>query len=495
MPISGGVLTATAADGSLFTLTVPQDALLTATQITLTPLAAIDNRPLGGATGAGVQLEPEGLQFFYPVTLTIQTTAAIPVTDELSLAYHGDGQEFYRYPLALGHTIPTFQLMHFSGVVYGKNLTPAALAPDASVPTNPEDQLKQELHDLLQRERQAQLLGGEGDPHLGEKFVDLMKSYYQQVVRPELLASESDCNRASNGGIARALNFDRQLQLLGESEAFVEERAEIYTSISIAFDNCWREKTQPCVNFNDPHQMSEILGLMRQSQLLGIGEYDLNGVPQCTCAEAASVNAWNASVNISFNRSVDGVVGNGPDWASVSVNRSSNFTALLESLTSTSTFRVWGNILGSHTNPLVGNNVVNDTGRYFSSGNPNGIPYSTNGAGDPENGQIDLWLDKSKCTYELRFDSHLHTDDYIGSTYLNSYLTVLFAQLKGHSANVSLQPMILAGSMRIPVPGCTFPTGDYALFGHGYATGLLQTIIGCNNKGMAQVSWVLTPVP
>src|SRR5690348_14436311 len=63
IPLTGGSLSATGGDGTVYTLTVPDKALLSAQEISMTPLAAMDALPLGGGLAAGVQLEPEGLRF------------------------------------------------------------------------------------------------------------------------------------------------------------------------------------------------------------------------------------------------------------------------------------------------------------------------------------------------------------------------------------------------------------------------------------------------
>ena len=58
---SGGTLTATAADGTTYTLTVPADALLDDTTITLTPVIAIGGFVVGRRLVAAVDAEPSGL--------------------------------------------------------------------------------------------------------------------------------------------------------------------------------------------------------------------------------------------------------------------------------------------------------------------------------------------------------------------------------------------------------------------------------------------------
>ena len=61
---NGGTITATGADGTIFTLTVPANALLTDEAVTMTPISSVGGLLISGGLVAGVQLAPEGLRLF-----------------------------------------------------------------------------------------------------------------------------------------------------------------------------------------------------------------------------------------------------------------------------------------------------------------------------------------------------------------------------------------------------------------------------------------------
>jgi hypothetical protein len=67
---SGGSLEVTGANGTRFTLMVPERALAEATRITMTPVAKLEGFPLSGKP-LGVDLAPDGLEFGTPATLRI----------------------------------------------------------------------------------------------------------------------------------------------------------------------------------------------------------------------------------------------------------------------------------------------------------------------------------------------------------------------------------------------------------------------------------------
>jgi len=72
LPASGGSLTATAADGTTFNLTIPANALVQPTTITMTPILSVGGLPGTLRLVDGVQLAPDGLRLSQLATLTIE---------------------------------------------------------------------------------------------------------------------------------------------------------------------------------------------------------------------------------------------------------------------------------------------------------------------------------------------------------------------------------------------------------------------------------------
>ncbi|MCC7353131.1 MAG: hypothetical protein IT330_05175, partial [Anaerolineae bacterium] len=178
VPPPGGTLAATAADGTRFTLTLPADALLLTTTITMTPISGVTNLPQGVRFVAGVHLEPEGLRLYQLATLVITPTVAVPITREVPFASSALGQDVYMYPLDHKTRPVTFWLAHFSEFSLGDG-GPIPVKPDLdSIPLLPEEQYMQELQTLVQNQRQAELLGVEGDPDYLKKMIALLRGYY-----------------------------------------------------------------------------------------------------------------------------------------------------------------------------------------------------------------------------------------------------------------------------------------------------------------------------
>jgi hypothetical protein len=111
--MDGGTLSATAADGTRFTLILPPHALLSPERITMTPISAIAGLPMSGGLVAGVQFGREGLLLLEPATLTITLTTPMLITHQFVLASEKGDKETHLYPARRGPTGLTMDVMHF----------------------------------------------------------------------------------------------------------------------------------------------------------------------------------------------------------------------------------------------------------------------------------------------------------------------------------------------------------------------------------------------
>ncbi len=98
---AGGSITATSANGVVYTLSIPADALLSNKEITLTPISQVGNLPLSGGLLSAVKIEPEGLEFYGYATLTTTLKQGAPAnTSVIGFKSSNTGSEFHLYPLS-----------------------------------------------------------------------------------------------------------------------------------------------------------------------------------------------------------------------------------------------------------------------------------------------------------------------------------------------------------------------------------------------------------
>jgi hypothetical protein len=268
---NGGVVSITGADGSVFTLTIPPNALLSDEAVSMTPLTAVVGLPISGGLLAGVQLGPDGLQLQQPATLTILPSTTAPVNQEVGFGFHNNGLEFYFQPLGLSSTI-TVSLMHFSGAGVGQG-TPG----NGGNPTNAVDQLVQEAQQIINQERGCQLLGiGCGNQDFNQELEGLFQEFYEEVVSPLVQAALTDDSQAQNA-LDTALAWAREASLLlNQTEPIASEIALlINTQVPAILENVYNKAYNRCLGDSSQGQRmieaQKMITAYRELQLIGGG--------------------------------------------------------------------------------------------------------------------------------------------------------------------------------------------------------------------------------
>jgi hypothetical protein len=177
---SGGFLSLFGAGGAFYELELPPNALLTDVDVTMTEVASLGGAPLGDALVGAVLLEPSGLMFVEPATLTITPAMPIPITAEGPFSAGSDGTDFHLYPLDPDPSAVRMDIYHFS--LYGlfQAEAGARAAAAAFTPTAVELQLEAELSKVTQQARET---GGTVD---AERIKALFDDYRARVLRPLL---------------------------------------------------------------------------------------------------------------------------------------------------------------------------------------------------------------------------------------------------------------------------------------------------------------------
>lgn len=212
IPVSGGELSATAADGTTYTLTVPPDALRVGTQIALTPVTSVADSPFDQTASYGVQIEPDGMQLDAFATLEIVPATPVPGDQQLLYQYEGAGDNL-RFatptPAASGISISTD---HFSG--YGTAATaPNKVQEEYRLGGDAAAAIESELDRRIQLQSQPRADGSRPPINLDDlqPFFDLYRDY---VVEPRLTHATDSC-AAGLVAIDTYNHFEKKLALLG----------------------------------------------------------------------------------------------------------------------------------------------------------------------------------------------------------------------------------------------------------------------------------------
>jgi hypothetical protein len=199
---AGGSLTATAGDGTRYTLTVPAQALRQDVAITLTPIAALGGLPAGVGLAGGAHLGPEGQTFDVPITLTILLPTT-PASAPVPFAYAGELQQRRLYPATLAGSTITFDIVHFSGYAALIGQLELISGPVGYIPppSSAGDQALQTLVNLsLQPPSTARIPG----------MVAALRGWLDNTVKPAVVAVQAltsiDVDPAANASAVTAVS-------------------------------------------------------------------------------------------------------------------------------------------------------------------------------------------------------------------------------------------------------------------------------------------------
>lgn len=189
---AGGTITATSADGTRYTLTIPKDGLFEDDTITVIPVAATGGHRIGSdGPAAAVQFEPEGLRFVTPATLRIDPSIPIPRENQVSLGRHGTGQNVHLEPLDAASPGIVMPILHFSGagtgMIYaGDGIWMPKVNWADYTPEEFEDRARQYISELMREQRRRAEAGEEPDPEVATRLRQVMAEEWRRVIKPIL---------------------------------------------------------------------------------------------------------------------------------------------------------------------------------------------------------------------------------------------------------------------------------------------------------------------
>ena len=189
---------ATGADGTTYTLVIPAGALIGPETITLTPVLPVGDLPLSGGLEAAVELKPHGLVLLKQATLTIDAPSLGPIAQQTPFYFHEGGEDFHLYPILRPRpgddaSVVRFPIEHFSTPGVGL-ATPADRAGVGDHPTaRDQGQIAGPIAELIRKAREADPNGDGSRRSSARATIEaFMNSYYDGVIKPQLVAAEAN---------------------------------------------------------------------------------------------------------------------------------------------------------------------------------------------------------------------------------------------------------------------------------------------------------------
>jgi len=254
----GGVLQTTDAQGIIYELNIPPNALLSPEKITMTPVQSVPDLPMSGGLKGAVNLEPDGLLFNENVELTLTFPSAITLGEGQELAgfsYRGQGEKLERYPAIelIGENQLQIKLFHFSG--YGAG---GAASSDASgIPSTGIVEV------ILDRTIPP------------EQKTEFFRKEYNSKVLPALEAAVANPDLLEDA-FTETFGFFRQLALFGMDGELEEEWQQVKDLIGKILKAAIELAQSRCFNEKDISQVYKMLKITRIALLMGYLEHDRN---------------------------------------------------------------------------------------------------------------------------------------------------------------------------------------------------------------------------
>jgi hypothetical protein len=264
----GATLSTTGPDGSTYSLLVRADALTGEQLIQMTPLSAVSDLPLSGGFVAGLDLQPSGLLFWQPVTLTITPASSVSLGQESAfMITSGD--------LSLAPVLPQagalqISLTHFTTVGVG-----SGSASDRQAITNstPEGQFNDQIGNITHDER-----AGAPDP---QQLIDAATAYYNTQIQPKLQLAATDCYFGRTF-LRKALVWARQLQVLGAGNTFANQVQSVMQTYVNNLVTCYNDAAARCQQ-HDLTGLTDMLSYLKEITILG-GEDQVDATKPDKCA-------------------------------------------------------------------------------------------------------------------------------------------------------------------------------------------------------------------
>ncbi len=262
VPEKGGEISLTLANGLAFTLTIPEGALLSDQEVTMTPIRSLEGMPYSGGLVAGVTLEPDGTTLLKPATLKIQVPKGTDPNKLLGFGFHGQGEGFYLDLSNVDGETATLQIVSFSGHGVGGGTAQDASNQAGNPTSSPADDYTQQIADLL-----AKAKANGGDMPDKDKLVSLLKDMFDKAIYPMLQAASKDDTQIDSAGSA-FLKWWLDVELLGVESDLQSRIDKGNAAFAKGLMNAFDQASKRCVSNQDINEAGKMLKRLKDIALL-----------------------------------------------------------------------------------------------------------------------------------------------------------------------------------------------------------------------------------
>lgn len=244
----GGSLVTTDANGVVFTLTIPDGALLSPATITMTPVALTDS-PFENASAAAVSLEPDGLVLMEPATLTI-LKPGLDATTSLFFSSDNGGGDFGvvsgNYGDVIEMAVPHFSISGLLGAMANREIS--AVVSEYR-PSSRDGRYQQEIQTLQDRvDDPTQRYNAQKNV-----LVDWFKAVEDDASSADDEGSVSRLIRGFISAVAASTRLD--IFVLPDTTPPTEARAKASRAVQKAVSRLFDKENLRCIRDRNPNAM------------------------------------------------------------------------------------------------------------------------------------------------------------------------------------------------------------------------------------------------
>jgi hypothetical protein len=264
---SGGTLAAIGADGTLYYLVVPPDALTHDQRVTMTPVAAIQGLPLSGGLVAAVQVGDDSFQLAKAAQLVIRRDGLAPSASQVGFGYHNGGEDFFLTPFGdrpagFPSDSITIPVLHGGGYGVANASAEEVATQRAKPPARAEDRLAQAATAQgapAKRAARVRPAGVDIDAVLAAG-----RNVYEQRIAPSMKAAETN-DALWREAIDEGTGWMREVALLHELglvqlDDFQKEFDQITDSIEKIIRNAYAKARERCLD-GDFRQIARLVAV------------------------------------------------------------------------------------------------------------------------------------------------------------------------------------------------------------------------------------------
>ena len=269
---NGGGLSLLDHDGTVYTLSIPANAVVEPVLISMTIVTNLIGHPLAAADWRAVVFEPRGLEFDLPATLQVDLPEGTPMSERVSFWFASEGADFGLVPDQMSSNTVVLPVYHFCGYGSGSANGQSLAGQMRRRVADPFQRLTQKIAGEIATERRADRMPQDSsqlpvgsEARIAQAAADLIRRQFPN----HGLEISSSCGAASRalGRVGWLLGLGKTFGL--KSGVYVDAAEKLRSAACVGVARCDFLYEKEC-NSGDPTAYSRYVKLKARHIAMGI---------------------------------------------------------------------------------------------------------------------------------------------------------------------------------------------------------------------------------